>query len=208
MPDFIVEEIKEALLVMAYGMALTFSYDLLRIIRRIIKHCNVAVSVEDIIFWLFVSYTTLVFIIKIDDGGLRIYFFIGLICGITLYKTVSKFILKKLTELFTIRKKKRGAPMSHRSKKSNVFIAGFITVAVIAICIFFKFKVKDIKAENDAGDKKIEQLENELAAEKQRTEELETYSKYVNTKQFVEFMARNKLGLVYPNEVIFRPEDD
>lgn len=108
MPDFIVEEIKEALLVMAYGMALTFSYDLLRIIRRIIKHCNVAVSAEDIIFWLFVSYTTLVFIIKIDDGGLRIYFFIGLICGITLYKTVSKFILKKLTELFTIRKKKRG----------------------------------------------------------------------------------------------------
>ena len=80
--------------------------------------------------------------------------------------------------------------MSHRGKKSNVFIAGFITVAVIAICIFFKFKVKDIKAE------------------KQRTEELETYSKYVNTKQFVEFMARNKLGLVYPNEVIFRPEDD
>ena len=98
--------------------------------------------------------------------------------------------------------------MSHRGKKSNVFIAGFITVAVIAICIFFKFKVKDIKAENDAGDKKIEQLENELATEKQRTEELETYSKYVNTKQFVEFMARNKLGLVYPNEVIFRPEDD
>ena len=98
--------------------------------------------------------------------------------------------------------------MSHRGKKSNVFIAGFITVAVIAICIFFKFKVKDIKAENDAGDKKIEQLENELAAEKQRTEELETYSKYVNTKQFVEFMARNKLGLVNPNEVIFRPEDD
>ena len=54
--------------------------------------------------------------------------------------------------------------MSHRGKKSNVFIAGFITVAVIAICIFFKFKVKDIKAENDAGDKKIEQLENELAS--------------------------------------------
>ena len=102
MPDFIVEEIKEVLLV----MALTFSYDLLRIIRRIIKHCNVAVSVEDIIFWLFVSYTTLVFIIKIDDGGLRVYFFIGLICGTILYKTVSKFILKKLTELFTIRKKK------------------------------------------------------------------------------------------------------
>lgn len=37
MPDFIVEEIKEVLLVMAYGMALTFSYDLLRIIRRIIN---------------------------------------------------------------------------------------------------------------------------------------------------------------------------
>ena len=29
--------------------------------------------------------------------------------------------------------------MSHRGKKSNVFIAVFITLAVIAICIFFKF---------------------------------------------------------------------
>lgn len=97
--------------------------------------------------------------------------------------------------------------MSHRGK-NLIFYCRFYYSGCYCHLHFFKFKVKDIKAENDAGDKKIEQLENELAAEKQRTEELETYSKYVNTKQFVEFMARNKLGLVYPNEVIFRPEDD
>lgn len=97
--------------------------------------------------------------------------------------------------------------MSHRGK-NLMFLLPVLLQWLLLPSAFFKFKVKDIKAENDAGDKKIEQLENELAAEKQRTEELETYSKYVNTKQFVEFMARNKLGLVYPNEVIFRPEDD
>lgn len=98
--------------------------------------------------------------------------------------------------------------MSHRGKKSNVFIAGFITVAVIAICIFFKFKVKDIKAENDAGDKKIEQLGIHILGICLKFLRALFLCRQFILKLFVEFMARNKLGLVYPNEVIFRPEDD
>ena len=46
-----------------------------------------------------------------------------------------------------------------------------------------------------------------IEGDEKEIENLETYSKYVNTKQFVELMARNKLGLVYPNEVIFKNEE-
>lgn len=97
--------------------------------------------------------------------------------------------------------------MQRKGKKSNIFITIVIAIAVVAICIFFKLKVREIRAQNINDNKKIEELNKEIDKEKERTENLETYSKYVNTKQFVELMARNKLGLVYPNEVIFKNEE-
>ena len=97
--------------------------------------------------------------------------------------------------------------MQREGKKSNIFITMVIVVAVVAICVFFKLKVREIDAKNVSDSKKIEELHNEIDKEKNRTEDLEIYSKYVNTKQFVELMARNKLGLVYPNEVIFKNEE-
>ena len=40
----------------------------------------------------------------------------------------------------------------------------------------------------------------------ERKAELEEYEKYVQTKKYVEEVAREKLGLVYENEIIFKPE--
>ena len=34
----------------------------------------------------------------------------------------------------------------------------------------------------------------------------EEYKKYVKTKKFVEEIAKNKFGLLYPDEIIFRSE--
>ena len=99
------------------------------------------------------------------------------------------------------------AGLQRKGKKSNIFITIVIAIAVVAICIFFKLKVREIRAQNINDNKKIEELNKEIDKETERTENLETYSKYVNTKQFVELMARNKLGLVYPNEVIFKNEE-
>lgn len=97
--------------------------------------------------------------------------------------------------------------MRREGKKSNIFITLIIALAVIAVCIFFKIQVRDIKADNIKSQKIIEELNHKIETEKDRTKELEEYSKYVKTKQFVELMARNKLGLVYPNEIIFKNDN-
>lgn len=98
--------------------------------------------------------------------------------------------------------------MRKKGKTSNIFITLVIAVAVIAICVFFRVKIRAINAENVNTNKKIEQLKLDIDGEMKRKENLEVYSKYVNTKQFVEMMARNKMGLVYPNEVIFRRDEE
>ena len=37
-----------------------------------------------------------------------------------------------------------------------------------------------------------------------RTDELNEYKKYIQTKKYVEDVAKDKFGLVYPDEIIFR----
>ncbi len=95
--------------------------------------------------------------------------------------------------------------MRRRGKKSDIFITAAIIAAVIAVAFVVRFKSREIKAQNARDRQQIEELKQQIEEEKQRTEEIEQYSKYVQTKQFVELMARNKLGLVYPNETILKP---
>ncbi len=47
-----------------------------------------------------------------------------------------------------------------------------------------------------------------METEQSRQKELEEYKKYVNTKEYIEQVAKTKLGLVYPNEVIYKEKED
>ena len=43
-------------------------------------------------------------------------------------------------------------------------------------------------------------------SEEARSAEIEEYGKYTQTKKFVEEVAKEKLGLVYEGEIIFKDE--
>ncbi len=51
---------------------------------------------------------------------------------------------------------------------------------------------------------KKQELEELIEAENRRTAEIEEYAKYTQTNEYVEEVAREKLGLVRENEIIFR----
>lgn len=91
-------------------------------------------------------------------------------------------------------------------KKSNRLIGAIICVLVVAICFVFFVRSRELKEQNADTNQQIEALQNEIAEEEERTKRLEEYAKYVNTKQYVEEMAREKLGLIYPGELIFKAE--
>ncbi len=93
-------------------------------------------------------------------------------------------------------------------KPSNKLVSVAIIVMVVIICVIVNLKGKEIKARNIADNAKISELQSQVAEEESRSSQLEEYRKYVNTKQFVEDMARNKLGLIYPDEIIFKADED
>ena len=41
---------------------------------------------------------------------------------------------------------------------------------------------------------------------KTRTEEIEEFEEYAGTDSYIEDVAKDKLGLIYENEILFEPE--
>lgn len=50
-------------------------------------------------------------------------------------------------------------------------------------------------------------LRNSLAKEEARAAELEEYRVYVQTKQYIEKVAKEKLGLVNKDEILFKADE-
>ena len=53
----------------------------------------------------------------------------------------------------------------------------------------------------------ITELQSKIDDENKRSDELSEYEKYVKTKKFVEEIAKNKFGLIYPDELVFKPNN-
>ena len=73
--------------------------------------------------------------------------------------------------------------------------------------IFVSIASLGLRAQNMSKQERIAQLEEQIEAEEQKAEEIEEYSKYVQTKKYAEEIAKEKLGLVYEDEIIFKAED-
>ena len=52
----------------------------------------------------------------------------------------------------------------------------------------------------------IKAAEKRIAEEKARSNELDEYSEYMKTDEFAEWYAKEKLGLIHKNEIIFKGE--
>lgn len=54
---------------------------------------------------------------------------------------------------------------------------------------------------------KKEQLEKRYTEESERAEEIENMQQYMQSDQYIEDIAKSKLGLAYDNEIIFKEKD-
>lgn len=94
-------------------------------------------------------------------------------------------------------------------KKKNEGRLGIIGICavVIAFGVIMFIKTRDVKEEAADLSKKQQQLEQRLEDEEERAGQLEERKIYVQTKKYVEEVAKS-LGLVYPDELIYRPDKD
>ena len=51
-------------------------------------------------------------------------------------------------------------------------------------------------------------LQSQIEVEQLRSQEIAEFEKYTQTRKYIEDTARDKLGLVYPGEIIFKNENN
>ncbi len=78
-----------------WGIFLLFVYDILRIIRRTIKHGKGMIAVEDLLFWIVGSIMVFQMIYQKNDGIIRGTAFLSIGLGMCLYHvTISAYVVK------------------------------------------------------------------------------------------------------------------
>ncbi len=81
------------------GLIYAIIYDAFIIIREKIKHFKLIEAIEDLMFWILVTITFLVYIIYTNQGQIRIHILFGTLCGVMINFT---FITKVLRPIHTV----------------------------------------------------------------------------------------------------------
>ena len=97
--------------------------------------------------------------------------------------------------------------MQRRDKWGNRMALIGITVVVLSLAVVVNLKGATLRERDLEYQVKVENLEQQLKEEERRKSELEERKIYVQTKQYIEEVAKQKLGLVNPDEILLKPSD-
>lgn len=97
-----------------------------------------------------------------------------------------------------------GRTMSrNRANRRSILLVALVVAVLAVLACAEAFR---LKARNDEYAKVRQELEQKIEAEKERTAELEEYREYTKTKEFAEWYAKERLGLIYEDEILFKSE--
>ena len=97
--------------------------------------------------------------------------------------------------------------IAYRKRRQNRFSMFLVSIVVVMILVAVWVRSMELQRKLDTYTAKQEQLEEKIADEEDRKEEIEEFRKYTQTKKYAEEVAKEKLGLVYEDEIIFKQEE-
>lgn len=103
--------------------------------------------------------------------------------------------------------RKKGNQKSKKNGLGNRMALMGITAVVLSLAIVVNVSASSMKEKDLEYQAREANLEKILAEEKSRAAKLEEERIYVQTKQYVEKVAKEKLGLVNPDEILLKPEE-
>lgn len=102
---------------------------------------------------------------------------------------------------------RRRAAAYRKKKVNNRFSMILVSLVVVTIVIVVVFRSMELQGKLDMYDEKKQALQEQIDAELDRAKDLEEFEKYTQTKQYKEEIAKEKLGLVYEGEILFKQEN-
>ena len=104
------------------------------------------------------------------------------------------------SDISRIRRRRRRA----RRNKRNILL---LTIVMCVLSATILFNGLELKKKMMVYAAQEHELQLKLESEEERTKEIRGLEEYTKSDAYVEEVAREKLGFVYPNEIIFRPAE-
>ena len=105
-----------------------------------------------------------------------------------------------------MKNKTRRSREKKRDRWGNRLALIGVTLGVLSLAVVIDLKSASLKEKDLAYQIREENLLAQKAEEEERKEELEERKIYVQTKQYIEEVAKEKLGLVKQEEILLKPE--
>lgn len=94
----------------------------------------------------------------------------------------------------------------HKKHMNKFTIMGIVLLCAV-LCFTVLYRKSALEAQCKEYNAQITELKKEKKSVDEQTEELKKFEKYVDADEYVEKIARERLGLVYKGEIIFEPDD-
>jgi len=94
-----------------------------------------------------------------------------------------------------------------RKKRQNRLGMFLVLTVVVMLMVVVAIKSVELQNKQETYLARQEQLEKQIAKEEQRTEDIKEFGKYTKTKKYAEEVAKDKLGLVKDDEIVFKYEE-
>lgn len=98
---------------------------------------------------------------------------------------------------------KRRKKPSSSNRRGMVAIAAIVMVLLVGLLV----QSQKLSAQNRQYEAQKSELQQQINDEALRATEIENLHDYVNSTEYIEKVARDKLGLVYRDEILFQAED-
>ena len=96
--------------------------------------------------------------------------------------------------------------VAYRKRYQNRFSMFLVTLVVVMVMAVVAVRSVELKQKIEIKSQELQRITEQIETEKSRTEAIEEFAKEVQTKGYIENIAREKLGLIYEGEIIFKQD--
>lgn len=96
--------------------------------------------------------------------------------------------------------------VAYRRRHQNRFSMFLVSLVVVMIMVVVAVKSVELHQKIGSKTQEAQHLQEQIDAENARAQEIEEFGKKVQTKGYIEDLAREKLGLIYEGEILFKEE--
>lgn len=98
--------------------------------------------------------------------------------------------------------------VAYRKQNQNRFAVALVALVLLMLIVVVNIRKGELKEKQAAYLSKQEELQEKIDKEEERAEALKEYEKYTQTQKYIEDTAKEKLGLVYEDEIVFKTEGE